>query len=230
MVNVAICVLAGLVVYVLTAIYPTEAGRVIVSLNPFDPMPPYGLSIVLRWIYWIFELSYMLLLFNLLPIYPLDGGQMTQTILWPRVGYVRSMHIATLTGLVGAVCVLLVGLFEGNLFLIMLAVCGFIYCYNMRNELKESGADEMYGEQLDFSESLHAHAPRPRKRMSRRAINRTRKLVAQEKAERERIDGILSKVSALGMQSLTWLERRALRKATDRQRKRDMELSELGMD
>jgi hypothetical protein len=47
----------------------------------------------------------------------------------------------------------------------------------------------------------------------------------QETAERDRIDAILAKVSAQGMHSLTWGEKRALRKATERQRKRDLELS-----
>ena len=39
------------------------------------------------------------------------------------------------------------------------------------------------------------------------------------------IDQILAKVSANGMASLTWSERRALRKATEHRRKRDLELS-----
>src|SRR5262249_22289098 len=32
--------------------------------------------------YWIFLISWGLLLFNLLPIYPLDGGQLLQSLIW----------------------------------------------------------------------------------------------------------------------------------------------------
>jgi hypothetical protein len=39
-------------------------------------------------------------------------------------------------------------------------------------------------------------------------------------AEQEKIDRILDKVSRQGMQSLTWFEKRALRQATERERKR----------
>ena len=48
-----------------------------------------------------------------------------------------------------------------------------------------------------------------------------------EQAEQARIDAILDKVSAHGMQSLTWWEKRTLRKATERQRHRDLELSKM---
>ena len=43
--------------------------------------------------------------------------------------------------------------------------------------------------------------------------------------QQEKIDQILAKVSAQGMQSLTWREKRTLKKATERQRQRDLELS-----
>lgn len=48
-----------------------------------------------------------------------------------------------------------------------------------------------------------------------------RKLAQREQNEQATIDAILAKVSAHGMQSLTWLEKRTLRKATERQRKSD---------
>jgi Zn-dependent protease len=233
MVNVAICLFAALAVYALSPIPASSGGgRVIVSLNPFDLWPPTILSATAHFFYWIFELSYLLLLFNLLPIYPLDGGQMVQALIWPYTGYVRSMNFATMTGMVGAAILFVSGFIVpgGNLFLMMLAICGFMTCYNMHNEMKETADESMYGDQFDYGMTLHSPPPPPRKRLSRRAVRRTRKIARQEKAELDRIDRILSKVSSLGMQGLTWSERRALRKATDRQRKRDEELSELGMD
>lgn len=45
----------------------------------------------------------VLLIFNLLPIYPLDGGQIFRAILWFMVGAARSLQVAAVTGIVGAV-------------------------------------------------------------------------------------------------------------------------------
>ncbi|HEV3446018.1 MAG TPA: site-2 protease family protein, partial [Gemmataceae bacterium] len=43
-----------------------------------------------------------LLIFNILPIYPLDGGQMLQAVLWFFIGQARSLTVAGILGLVGA--------------------------------------------------------------------------------------------------------------------------------
>jgi Zn-dependent protease len=43
-----------------------------------------------------------LLVFNILPIYPLDGGQIVQSLLWFAVGRARSLQIAAGIGLVGS--------------------------------------------------------------------------------------------------------------------------------
>lgn len=44
----------------------------------------------------IFELNKLMLIFNLLPIYPLDGGQILRSLLWMSIGRARSLQIATL--------------------------------------------------------------------------------------------------------------------------------------
>ena len=43
-----------------------------------------------------------LLIFNLMPIYPLDGGQILQALLWFVMGQARSLMVAAIIGLAGA--------------------------------------------------------------------------------------------------------------------------------
>jgi membrane associated rhomboid family serine protease len=54
------------------------------------------------------------------------------------------------------------------------------------------------------------------------AQRRKRRVAASEQAEQETIDRILQKVHEKGMNSLSWSERRTLKRATDRQRESDL--------
>lgn len=47
-------------------------------------------------------LNLVLLVFNLLPVYPLDGGQILRALLWFVVGPVRSLQAAAVIGILGA--------------------------------------------------------------------------------------------------------------------------------
>src|SRR3954470_13064711 len=49
----------------------------------------------------VLRINMGLLLFNILPIYPLDGGQILQSLLWFVFGRARSLMIASAIGLLG---------------------------------------------------------------------------------------------------------------------------------
>jgi Zn-dependent protease len=51
----------------------------------------------------IWSINLALLIFNMLPVYPLDGGQILQALLWFPLGEIRSLQIASVLGLIGAV-------------------------------------------------------------------------------------------------------------------------------
>jgi len=55
---------------------------------------------LLRAVMWI---DVSLLVFNMLPIYPLDGGQILRSLLWFGLGRARSLMVATVLGFVGIV-------------------------------------------------------------------------------------------------------------------------------
>ena len=64
-----------------------------------------------RVIVWLWRINLGLLVFNLLPVYPLDGGQILRALLWFPLGQIRSLFIATGVGfigggLAGALCIL----------------------------------------------------------------------------------------------------------------------------
>jgi len=210
-VNVVICLICGAIIWATTGGLPWSPFS-FRSLGAFDSW--FDLY---RYAFWIYQISWMLLLFNLMPIFPLDGGQMLQAILWPKFGYYKSMLFACVTGMVGAVIGGMIALASMRLNLAILAVCGFMTCYQMRLQVLAAGP---YGfqDEVDYSASLFDNKSSRRSR-SGRSLRKVRKQERLAAIEQNKIDAILAKVSASGMHTLTWWEKRTLRKATERQRR-----------
>jgi Zn-dependent protease len=67
-----------------------------------------------------------LLIFNLLPIYPLDGGQIVRALLWFFIGPVRSLNVASVIGFIGAIGFALIAYRAGSIWLGILAFFVFV--------------------------------------------------------------------------------------------------------
>jgi Zn-dependent protease len=103
----------------------------------YDAPDTYQLIRMIRFI------NFGLLIFNLLPVYPLDGGQILRALLWFPLGEIRSLQIASVIGLIGGACLATYALMTWSFwlglmafFLLSRAVAGWQYAKVMVAEKK----------------------------------------------------------------------------------------------
>ncbi|MEM6561281.1 MAG: site-2 protease family protein, partial [Planctomycetota bacterium] len=160
LVNVIICLVCGVMLYALTGfaeIGPYSVGSVDAENYEWF-LPSFTNAGYL--LFYIYSISYFLLLFNLLPIFPLDGGQLLQGLLWWKLGWYRATLYATAVGLVGSVLLGLWGLATGGLLLLFIAVSCFLNCFRLHKMLKAEGPwafSEM--DEPDYASSLKDDEP-----------------------------------------------------------------------
>jgi Zn-dependent protease len=71
-----------------------------------------------------------LLIFNMLPIYPLDGGQILRALLWFVLGRARSLQVATVVGFLGVAAFLGLAFWSHDLWLGAIAVFMLMNCWS----------------------------------------------------------------------------------------------------
>ncbi|HLV86045.1 MAG TPA: M50 family metallopeptidase [Candidatus Sulfotelmatobacter sp.] len=118
LVNVALLPILALLLY--------SAHSVGVSPNV------YGLiSILLR-------IDLGLFIFNILPIYPLDGGQILRSLLWFVMGRARSLLVATVLGLIGIPGVVALAFWLGSIWYgVLLAFFMLMNCWGGLQHARE---------------------------------------------------------------------------------------------
>ncbi len=217
MVNVLLGALAAVVLVIKT-------GSIdVLPLVPFTLSLPYTPELwpLLRspwlWLILFFHVNYTMAVFNLcMPVYPLDGGQVLQSILWHPMSYGRAMRIATSVGLAGAVIFGCIGLFTQNFLLLGVAIFGYITCQQQRQSV---ASESVYG-YGNFEEPQQTRSPTRRRSWLSGRWARRQKALADEQAE---VDRILAKVHDSGLASLTRKEKKILAQATRRQQDREEE-------
>jgi len=77
----------------------------------------------------IYVINAGLLIFNLLPIYPLDGGQIFRSMLWFVIGRARSLMVATVLGLVGVAGFVILAFYQQSVWLGIIAAYALVNCW-----------------------------------------------------------------------------------------------------
>jgi predicted RNA-binding Zn-ribbon protein involved in translation (DUF1610 family) len=74
-------------------------------------------------------INWGLLIFNLLPIYPLDGGQILQSLLWFVLGRARSLMVTTVIGFIGVAALIVVAIWAHAVWFGILCVFILMNCW-----------------------------------------------------------------------------------------------------
>jgi hypothetical protein len=209
------------------------SGQHLISWNPLTYF--FGLAAVGRASLTVFGLtclSYFAVVnvgiigINLLPYYWFDGGPLLQAILWPFIKLYQAINVTCIVGMVLAVPMLILSLALGPPGIFAMIFWGLLFAssYTKRKQLKAAGPQELE-DAIAWSASYTGTSDESttrRKKIKKHWFGNARKKARAEQIEQAKIDAILVKVKEKGLHSLTWFEKRTLKKATERQRQRDL--------
>jgi Zn-dependent protease len=81
-----------------------------------------------NWLRTLARINLGLLIFNILPVYPLDGGQILRSVLWFPLGRIRSLQVATIIGFAGVALLALLAFWERSIWMGVMTAFIFMNC------------------------------------------------------------------------------------------------------
>jgi Zn-dependent protease len=185
---------------------PFEVGRALAAVR----LPSGEQTYWLVFLWWLYLTNWMLLAFNvLLPMYPMDGGRIVQSLLWWRIGYGRSMYISVNLGLGIAVVLGVLAAIGGETMLLAIAIFAGFTCWDQKRRLR-------FIDEPGYLEALESSR---RQQASSGPSRRERRQREQELKRQAEVDRILQKIASEGMGSLSRREKALLRGETERKRR-----------
>jgi Zn-dependent protease len=107
------------------ALMPILASMALLAGSPIWANGP-NVDGLLPTVFWI---NFGLFAFNILPIYPLDGGQILRSLLWFVIGRAHSLMVATVLGLFGVIGFIGLALWKGSIWYGALALFMLMNCW-----------------------------------------------------------------------------------------------------
>jgi Zn-dependent protease len=181
-----------------------------------------------------FQLNLWLMVFNLLPFYPMDGGRILGAALSLRGNDHKAQFTMVKVGIVGAALFIVAGFFPGAIggpFLFIIGISNLLVCVQTLTILKTMGAQGYRRREpweMDSEAWRRGANPYGReevrvgyfaKRKEARERNAHNRLIEEAETLEKELDRILEKVHTQGLPSLTKKEKSVLNKASEKRRK-----------
>lgn len=219
--------LANLLLCLLVALPVLQSPYAADVFYPFAlPVAQFSATPLLELLAVVFWMNWLLLLINLLPVYPLDGGRMLFSVLSTRWSSDRAteiyLKVGCLVGFVGFIG----GLFADSVWVV--AIAAMVLIANLQ-EWYALQSGETYDEGFlgyDFSQGYTSlerglDETKPAKRpgffqrwREKRRAEKERRLLQQKAEMQAEVDRLLQKIAEEGMEALTEAERRTLHRAS----------------
>jgi len=244
MVNLILTVFSGSLVYLIgkSSLLGLMNPLAPAGLIPVEPVAGTARLLAVSAVHMTFWINLTLLVVNLLPAFPFDGGRMLRSLLWPTLGYRTAVVWVGRTGNIMAIGFCVLGWAAQGAFpeafvpvwvpLVLLAL--FIY-FSARQEIDRLGKRQvdsgLFGydfsqgytsldrdgdmDDVEFEEVGILERWRERRREQRQRMRRQ-----QEDAEEARVDEILARLHKTGLTGLTLEERELLDRVSARYRNR----------